>query len=158
MADLAGGNQILHGAGDVLDRHVGIDAVLIEQVDHLDVQPLQRSVRHRLDVLGPAVQRPVPLGHGPDVEPELGRDHDLVAHRRQRLADQFLVDIGAIDLSGVEEGDAALDRAAQYRDALRLLERRAVGEAQAHAAEADRRDFEVAVAEFAFLHDVSPHR
>ena len=43
-------------------------------------------------------------------EPELGRDDDVVAHRLQRLADELLVVEGAVDLGGVEEGDAALHR------------------------------------------------
>jgi len=28
-------NEAFHGAGDVFDRHVGVDAVLIEQIDDL---------------------------------------------------------------------------------------------------------------------------
>ena len=52
-----------------------------------------------------------------DVEAELGGDHHLVADRRERLADQLLVGEGAVDLGGVEEGDAALDRRADQRDA-----------------------------------------
>jgi hypothetical protein len=38
----------------------------------------------------------VSLGHAADIEAELGGDHDIVAERRQRLADQFLVDEGAL--------------------------------------------------------------
>ncbi len=53
-----------------------------------------------------------------DVEAELGGDHDLVAERRQRLADEFLVGERAVDLGGVEEGDAALDGRADQRDRL----------------------------------------
>ena len=34
----------------------GIDAVLVEQVDAVDPEPLQRCLGTRLDVLGPAVQ------------------------------------------------------------------------------------------------------
>jgi hypothetical protein len=70
--------------------------MLIEQIDDIDVQPFQRGVRNRPDVRGPAVQGPVSLGHAADIEAELGGDHDIVAERRQRLADQFLVDEGAL--------------------------------------------------------------
>jgi hypothetical protein len=35
--------------------------------------------------------------------PQLGGDHHLVAHRRQRLADQLFIGERAIDLGGVEE-------------------------------------------------------
>ena len=54
--DLAGADQILDGARHVLDRHVGIDAVLIEQIDHVDPQTLQRSIRDLPDVFGTTVQ------------------------------------------------------------------------------------------------------
>ena len=46
---------------------------------------------------------------GRELEAELGRDHDLVADRFERLADELLVGERAVDLRGVEEGDAALD-------------------------------------------------
>ena len=69
-------------------------------------------------------------GPGParvDVEAELGGDHDLVAHRLERLADQLLVVERAVDLGGVEERDAALHRRAKQRDHLGPGRRRAVG-------------------------------
>ena len=78
-----------------------------------------------------------------DVEAELGGDHHLVAEGRERLAHQLLVRERAVDLGGVEEGDAALDGRPDQRDHLLLVGRRAVAEAQAHAAEPDGRDFQV---------------
>jgi hypothetical protein len=42
MLDLPFRDQVLEGAGDVLDRHVRIDAVLVEEVDQVDLEPLQR--------------------------------------------------------------------------------------------------------------------
>ena len=36
-------DQVLHRAGDVLDRHVRVDAVLVEQVDDVGPEPLQRA-------------------------------------------------------------------------------------------------------------------
>ena len=48
-------DQILDRAGHVLDRHVGIDAMLIEEVD-ASVLAASACVRHLLDVVGPAVQ------------------------------------------------------------------------------------------------------
>ena len=53
---LAFANQFLHRAGDVLDRHVRVDAVLIEQIDPIGLQPLQRGLDDLADVRGPAVQ------------------------------------------------------------------------------------------------------
>ena len=41
VLDLACLNQLFHSAGDVFYRHVRIDAVLIEEVDRLDFEPLE---------------------------------------------------------------------------------------------------------------------
>ncbi len=90
------------------------------------------------------------------VEAELGGDHHLVAHRRQRLAEQFLVVVGAIGLGGVEEGDAALERGADQGDCRLLLRGRAIAVAEAHAAEAEGGDFEAAFAECALFHGAFP--
>ena len=120
VGDLAGVDELLDGAGDVLDRHVGVDAVLVEQVDAVDVQPAQGVLDGGADVLGAAVQ----AGGAAAVEgePELGGDHDLVADRSQRLADELLVGERPVDLGGVEEGDAEVDGGADERDAVLLVD------------------------------------
>ena len=41
MPDLALGNQIADRARDILDRHIGIDPVLIIEVDMIGPQPLE---------------------------------------------------------------------------------------------------------------------
>ena len=76
-----------------------------------------------------------------DVETELGGDDDFVPERTQRFADDVFVGEGAIDLGGVEEGDAALHSSADQSHALVFGERRGVAEADPHAAEANGRNF-----------------
>ena len=56
VLDLALLNQVLDRPRDLFDRHVRVDAVLIEQVDGLDPEPLERALGHLPDVLGPAVR------------------------------------------------------------------------------------------------------
>ena len=70
-------NQFLHRAGDVLDEHVGVDAVLIQHVDRRHVQSPQHRVDDPTNVLGAAVQA-VARAVGIDPQAELGGDHDLV--------------------------------------------------------------------------------
>ena len=111
-------DQLLHGAGDLLDRDVRVDAVLVEQVDPCPCAAARASRRRRSDRLGAAVE-PAALA-ARELEAELGRDHDPVAHRLERLADELLVRERAVDLRGVEERDAALDGAADERDRLLL--------------------------------------
>jgi hypothetical protein len=69
--------------------------VLVEQVDDIGVQPLQGSVCHVADMLRPAVHAAL-AAFGIEVEAELRGDDDLVAERRQRLTEQFLVLVGAV--------------------------------------------------------------
>jgi hypothetical protein len=97
MLDLAFRDQVFDGSGDVLDRHVGIDAVLVEKIDHVCSKPLQRCLDGLADVGGPAVHVLAAI-RAREFEAELGGDHDLVADRLQRFPDDVLVGERAIDL------------------------------------------------------------
>src|SRR5579875_2435153 len=94
--DLALGDQLPHGAGDIFDRHVRIDAVLVEQIDRLDAQAPEGSLDGAADVIGPAADAPVLPGARIDVETELGGDDDPLAVGPQCLADDLLVHEGTI--------------------------------------------------------------
>ena len=141
VQDLSGLDQILDRAGHVLDRHGEIDPVLVVEIDAVGLETLQRFLDDLPDTLRSAVQ-PV---RAVDLEAELGGDGDLVADRREGLADQFLVDVGAVDFRGVEERDASLVGVANHTDALGPVHARTVvAAAEAHVAEAEFRDFQAA--------------
>jgi hypothetical protein len=154
VAHLAARDELADGAGDVLDRHVRVDAVLVEHVDRVDAEPLQGPVDGAADRVGSTGQTGL-LALLVEREPELGGDHHLIADGSQGLANQFLVDERAVDLRGVEERDTALDRRPQQSDHLVAVTGvGAVALAHAHAAEPEGRDLK-AVAEPALLHRVS---
>ncbi len=136
MLDLALTDQVFHGAGDLLDGHLRIDAVLVEQVDAVRAQTLERRVGHLPDALRPAVQA---LAGVALAKAELGRDHDLVAHRLQRLPDHAFVDEGAVGFRRVEKRDSALEGGADQLDGVGRVGVRPVAVAQAHAAQAQFR-------------------
>src|SRR3546814_210171 len=144
-------------ADDLLDRDRGIDAVLVEEVDRVDAEPLERAFARGAGVGGRAVDAGDLLALEP--EAEFGRDDQPVALALDRLAEQFLVREGAIDLRGVEEGDAkvdrAVDRARRFVDVGGLAIKDVAAPDHRHAADADRGDFE-AVAELAIFHGASP--
>ena len=73
-----------------------------------------------------------------EVQAELGGDHDLVADRGERFADEFFVGERPVDLGGVEERDAEIDRGADERDGVVACRDRAVALGHAHAAETER--------------------
>ena len=53
---------------------------------------------------------------GVDVPAEFGGDHHLASEGRQRLAEQCFIRERTVDLGGVEERDASLDRGPDQRD------------------------------------------
>ena len=133
-----------------------VDAVLVEQVDGVGAEPAQRAVDRLADVLGSAGQ-PGLATLLVEREAELRGDDDLVAHGREGLADELLVDVRAVDLGGVEERDPAVDGGAQQVDHLAAVARvRAEALAHAHAAEPERGHLQAAGAEDALVHVVSP--
>ena len=70
--------------------------MLIEQVDDIDLEPLERALDGLLDVLRPAVQarralHPAGIEIRTEVEPELGGDHHLLAEGSEGFAHEFFV-------------------------------------------------------------------
>ena len=131
-------DELRHRAHRLLDRHVGVDAVLVEEVDVVGAEPLERPFDRAADVVGGAVER-TDRRHVAGrrvVHPagELGRDHVLVAPALDRAADQLLVGQRAVQLRGVEEVDPELQRPLDRRDRL-VLVGRAVEGRHAHASE-----------------------
>ncbi len=107
VLDLALLDQVLHCSSYIFDRHGRVDPVLIEQIDHIGLQALERGFGDRLDLFRPAVQSlPARASIWIEIEAELGDYDHLVTYRRKRLAQQLLVGEWAIDLSGIEKCDA----------------------------------------------------
>ena len=105
MPHLAGLDQFFDGAGDVLDRHLRIDAMLLVDVDSVGTQSAQRFLAHALDVLGPAAQA-ANLAIIRHIEPELRAEDDIVSHGCERLAGQFLA--AFIDFGRIEKPDSSV--------------------------------------------------
>ncbi len=82
VLDLALVDQVFDRAGDLLYGHVGVDPVLVEQVDSLDAQAGQGCVCGLLDQLGPA--RTDMLAGGVDLPELRGHDHLVTDGRRAR--------------------------------------------------------------------------
>src|ERR1035438_6576073 len=157
VLDLAFPNQVLHRSRDVFDRHLRIDTMLIEQIDGVDPEPLERRLGDLLDVLRPAVQASL-LPIGVEVEPKFGRNRDLPAEGSESFTYQFLIDVRAVHFRGIEERYAAFHGSADHRDHLLLVLGRAVTKAHSHAAQADRRNFQAALSQLALLHCFSSRR
>ena len=147
VENLALAHQVADRAGDLLDRHGRIDAMLVEEVDPVGREAAQRSFDRRADRLRPAVSFDAEPAYVVEDEAELGGDRHELAPPFYRAADQRLVGERAVGLGGVEERAAEVDGAMQGRDRFRLV-RRSIGLAHAHAAESNGRDFKPLLAEF----------
>jgi hypothetical protein len=139
-------HQLLHRPGDVLDGDLGVDPVLVEQVDAVGPKTLQHALDDELDVRGLAVEaRPALAGRLVDVPAELRRDHDLVAERRDGLAEDALALVRPVRLGTVEEGDAPIVRGAEDVDHVRAVRhRRLIATVHVLHADPDARDLELA--------------
>src|SRR6476469_2120017 len=102
MLDLACNDQVAHGAGDILDRHSGIDTMLVKQVDGLNPQSAKRTLDRLSDMIRTTVHpAPILTCRQIDIETELGRDDHLVPERAQRLADDQLIFERSVDFGRV---------------------------------------------------------
>jgi hypothetical protein len=146
-------NQLLHRPCHVFDRHVRVNAVLIEQINDINLKPLERSLGDILDVRWPTIQT-LPAGTSVRIkfESELRCYHHSPAERSEGFAHKFFICERAVNFSGVEERDAAFHGCPKNRRHLLLVLGWAVGKAHSHAAQPDGRDFEIGVAKFALLH------
>ena len=143
VADLPLGLQLDERAERVLERHLRVGPVELVERDLLEPEALQAAVARVAQVLGAPVRRP-PVRAGP-LEPALGRDHEILGVRRERLGDERLADIRTVGVGGVDEVHAALDRAPEHR--LRGVPVRGLAPdpcpGDAHRAEAEPVDGEV---------------
>ncbi len=77
MFDLAGLDEILDGSGNVFYGDVGVDAVLVVEIDDVGFEALERTFYRFLYMIGTAVEaghtsHTAGLGIGADVEAEFG--------------------------------------------------------------------------------------
>ena len=154
VADLALRDQLGHGADGVLDRRVGVDAVLVVEVDVLDAETPQRSLACASHVRGRTVDRAVGRV-GFELDAELGRQEDLVAAPGDRTAHEFLVGVRAVHVGGVEEVAAEIERAVDRAQRFAFVGC-AIESRHAHTAETDGRDRGSVRTERACVHVVFP--
>ncbi len=132
--NLASFDELGHGADGVFDRGVGIDAVLVVEIDVIEAEALERSIAGLADVLGLARDAPEGGVFSFAEIGELGGEKDFVAAGLDGVADQLFVVAHAVDVGGVEEGDAEVERAKEGGGGLFVVAF-AVELAHAHAAE-----------------------
>ena len=132
--------MVPHG---LLDGHLEVHAVLVEEVDVVNAELAQPLVAGLLDVLGPPVDTPGVGALGIAHDAELGGQHDGVALSLDGLAHEALVVPGAVQGGGVEEGESLVEGSLDRGDRLFLVPV-AVELGHSHATEADGGHLEAA--------------
>jgi hypothetical protein len=136
---LAFSDQIVDGSRNFLDRHVRVDAVLVQEIDPIRLESLQASLGDLPDMRGLAIQTRLLAAF--ELEPELRRDDHLIANGGECFTDEFFVRERTVGFCGVEERHSTVDRCPNEGDHLLLVSRRTVAEAHRHAAKSERRNF-----------------
>ncbi len=145
VAGLARLDDVVQRLERLLDRCVAVPPVNLQQVDVVQSQPAERVVdlgEDRLPGQSPAV------GPGTRLAVDLGGDDRRLAvgEVAQRPAQDLLTRSVGVDVGGVEEVDARVDRTLDQRACLVLGEdprvTAATGVAEAHHAETDGGDLQ----------------
>ena len=146
VGDISGRDQVPHRAGDLLDRHARVDAVLVQDVNAVGAEVAQAVVHDLADMLRATVE--------PEVTgvAELGGDQHLVAERCERCSDDLLVLAETVEFGCVEVGDAGVVGRPDGVSPVRFAAA-AVSHGDPHRAIADSRAREPASAEGPRLHD-----
>ena len=86
MLYLAFLDEVFDRSGHILDRHVQIDAMLVEQVNRIYPQAPERSLSYLLDMFRPAIQCAPPAAVAGICFPsEFGGDHDFALETERGL-------------------------------------------------------------------------
>ena len=97
----------------LLDRRRGIGPVQLIEVDPVGAQPLRLASTARHDV---AARRALHLARAVHRHAEFGGEHDVLAPRAQGFAKVCLRPAAiAVDVGGVEQRDAGVERAMHHR-------------------------------------------
>src|SRR5436190_18517976 len=90
VPDFACLNQIFYGSGYLFNRHVRIDAMLVENIDAIGLQSFERGIGDLFYVSGTAVCAGL-LSLRSKCETKLCGYHDLIAKRSDRFANKFFI-------------------------------------------------------------------
>ena len=150
-------HELVERAHGLLDRRGRIESVDLVEVDVVELQPLQAGLDPVQDVAARGAAR---VRSRAGLAEDLGRDdHVLARHLEilQRLAGDLLRHAPGVDIGGVDEVDAGVNRLAHEALCVGLLQatdlaRDAVGAAEGHGAQAKLGDEQAGTAEGMVAH------
>jgi hypothetical protein len=99
MQYLAFPDQFFHGTRNILNWHVWVDPMLIEQINTVCSKTFKASVHHSLDVIGTAVETAL-VG---EIKAKFRCDLHLVSERFKGTADDGFARVRAVHFSRIEK-------------------------------------------------------
>src|SRR5579871_3092777 len=143
MLHLAFVDQLSYRTGNVFDRNVRIDAMLIKEIDNVGPEPTQRRLSHLPDVLRAAI-----LAHwfsvGIQFEAELGCDHNSGTRWRESFTHQIFVGEGAVGFRCIEKCHAQVDGFPNQRDSRLSIDSGSIASREFHASKTDGGNLKIA--------------
>ena len=117
VADLAGRDQLVQRRQRFLDRGERVRLVQLVQVDPVGVQPPQRGLHRGPDVPPRSACAEIGAIGARRVHAELGGHHHVITATAEGDAQQFLAAACGltVDVGGVEQGDAGIERGVDHR-------------------------------------------
>ena len=137
VADLSCAHEFGHSANGFFDGDIGIDAMLVVEIDRVDAEALQACIAGGAHIGGASVYAAhVRVGLAAQ-DAEFCGEADFVAKAANGLTNQYLVVAVAVDVRGIKEGDAQFDGTMNGGDRFGVVAR-TVKFGHAHAAETER--------------------
>ena len=119
MAHFAFFNEARHRTDRFFDRYIGVDPMLVVEIDCIDPEPFQRTFTGPADIFRRAVDAAkAVLVKG---KAEFGRNHEAVAFAGNGPAQKLFIAVRAVNFSGIEKGDAQFNRAIDRGDGFRFV-------------------------------------
>src|SRR5215213_3705955 len=106
--DLARRDKRGHSANRLFYGRIGVDAVLIIEVDNIDAETLEAFIAALANISGPAIDTEEASILGPHIA-EFRGEHNLLAPVPDGRAHQYLVGAQTVDVGGIEKGYTELD-------------------------------------------------
>src|ERR1051326_3750496 len=155
---LAAAHHLVERGDRLVHRRVRIEAVHLIKIEVIDAESVQRRLKRMADVLA---REAAFVGIVADRQRDLARYHDAVARHAktlERTAEDLLARAERIEIRGVEEIDAAIERALDQRHRVFFLEhpRPPLLRSERETAERDARNLDAGRAEIDVVHEEVP--
>ena len=155
VAHLPRADEFGHRANCFFDGCVRIHAMLVVEVDRVNAEAAETCFARRADVFRPAVDA-AEVGVAGAEDSELRGEEHFVAPTANGAANELFVDVRAVDVRGVKEIDAQLERAMDRGNGFRVVPS-AVKLRHAHATQPEGGYERSILAKTAFLHEILPN-